>query len=167
MSKIDVLRKTILESNIDVLCVTESWLHGLVSDNMINIEGFRLCRNDRTYSRGGGTCIYINNRLKYTSSFNSVNNKDIELQMITLLGNSCNARCKEINIVVACRPPSGNSKSGKEQLITYCESLPDNLHRELILLGDLNWDISRKNIPCDKIVTDIEETLGVEELISC
>lgn len=115
----------------------------------------------------GGTCIYISNRLKFTSEFASISNKDIELQMITLLGNTCNAHCKEINVLVAYRPPSGSSKSGKEQLIAYCDSLPGNQHRELLILGDFNWDVSGKVSSCNKLVTDIEELLGVEQLIRC
>lgn len=53
MSKIYIIRNNILESNIDVLCVTESWLHEAINDIYINITGFVLIRNDRGYSRGG------------------------------------------------------------------------------------------------------------------
>lgn len=83
--------------------------------------------NDRTTGRGGGTCVYINNRIKYCLNpvFNS--SKDIEIQSIVLTGNSSNERCKEINVVVVYRPPNGSAKKGKEELIRYCESLPGNL----------------------------------------
>lgn len=69
--------------------------------------------------------------------------------------------------MVAYTPPSGNSKRGKEQLISYCDSLPDNLNRELILLGDFNWDIAREDNGCKKIVSDIEEIIGAEQQIKC
>lgn len=54
LSKIDTLRIDLLESKIDVLCLTESWLHGRVADSMISIEGFQIVRNDREYCRGEG-----------------------------------------------------------------------------------------------------------------
>lgn len=54
LSKIDTLRVDIIDSNIDVLCVTESWHHKGIGDIMVNIEGFQLCRNDRISGRGGG-----------------------------------------------------------------------------------------------------------------
>lgn len=100
MSKIDLLRNDFLDSNVDVLCVTESWLDEPVGGNLVKIKGYRLYRNDRYYSRGGGTCMYISNRLKCTANVQLISNKDIELQSVTLLGNTCNENCKKINIVL-------------------------------------------------------------------
>lgn len=164
-SKIDVIRNDMLGSNIDVLCITESWLHDCVGDNMIAIDGFQILRNDREYCRGGGT--YLNNRLKFANIVDSVNNRNIEIQTVLLLGNTSNHRCKEINLVVAYRPPSGNNRKGKEQLIAFCDSLPGNLNRELVILGDLNWNVSNKKETSYKIVKEIEGALGVEQLINC
>lgn len=66
LTKIDILRKYIGETNIDVLCITESWLHTSIPDNTVSLSNFQLYRNDRMYSRGGGKCIiYINKRFRY------------------------------------------------------------------------------------------------------
>lgn len=165
MSKIDILRNDFLDSNVDVLCVTKSWMHEFIGDNFVNIDGYHLYRNDRSYSRGGGTCI--NNRLKFTKNVEVVSNKDVELQSITLLGNNCNERCKKINLVVVYRPPNGNYKSGREQITKFCDALPDNVRAELVILGDLNWDVSDRDGPGYKIVKEVEDLLGVEQLITC
>lgn len=87
--------------------------------------------------------------------------------MVTLSGNSSNESCKRINVVVVYIPPNGNSKSGKEQLIGYCDSIADNLSSELIILGDLNWDISKEKNLSSKIVLEIEGALGVDQIICC
>lgn len=90
LPKIDSIRHGMVGSNIDVLCVTESWLHELIGDNSISKDGYMVYVEmiEVIVGAGGGTCIYINDRLKYTQSSNRINDKDIELQKITLLGNS-------------------------------------------------------------------------------
>lgn len=87
LSKIDALRIDIEGSNIDILCISESWLHKYISDNLVSIDGYQLYRNDRDYSRGGGTCIYVSKRTYAESGNLVVNNKDIELQVIKITGN--------------------------------------------------------------------------------
>ena len=44
---------------VDIIAITESWLHDEISDDLIAVEGFKIYRNDRSHSRGGGFCAYI------------------------------------------------------------------------------------------------------------
>jgi hypothetical protein len=46
-------------NQVEVICITESWLNTSVVDSMISLSNFIQFRNDRTYSCGGGVCIYI------------------------------------------------------------------------------------------------------------
>ncbi len=47
------------ESNIDFLCISDTWLHKKISTSIIDIPGYTCFRRDRTVGRGGGVLIYI------------------------------------------------------------------------------------------------------------
>lgn len=61
MSKFNELKLCISDSKLDIVCLTESWLSDSVDDELIAIDGYKLIRNDRQYSRGGGICVYYRN----------------------------------------------------------------------------------------------------------
>ena len=48
-----------IESNAYALVMTETWLKDDILDAEINIEGYRIYRNDRIGQSHGGTCIYL------------------------------------------------------------------------------------------------------------
>lgn len=50
---------------LDLFCVNESWLKPEIPNGMVSVDGFTIVRNDRIGKRGGGTIIYINNRLSF------------------------------------------------------------------------------------------------------
>ena len=60
-SNYDEVRLLIQERDIDVICVSETWLHSHIPDDLIAIPNYKLFRNDG--GRGGGVCIYVRNTL--------------------------------------------------------------------------------------------------------
>ena len=50
-----------MQSNIDIMCITETWLHNNISNHEITIQGYKLVRKDRTTKRGGGIIASIRN----------------------------------------------------------------------------------------------------------
>lgn len=64
LSKFNELKLVVLDSKLDIVCISETWLTENISDEVIAIEGFNLIRNDRLYSQGGGICIYYKKYLK-------------------------------------------------------------------------------------------------------
>ena len=61
VSKVDELATVALVNDVDMICITETWLSSSIPDSLISLPNFVLFRNDRTFSSGGGVCIYINN----------------------------------------------------------------------------------------------------------
>ena len=61
-SNYEEVKLLIQERDVDVLCVSETWLHSHTSDDLIAIPDYILFRNDG--GRGGGVCIYVRNTLK-------------------------------------------------------------------------------------------------------
>ena len=49
------------EKDIDILCLTETWLTSNIADVLIDIPEYRIYRCDK--GRGGGCCIYVKNYL--------------------------------------------------------------------------------------------------------
>jgi len=51
--------------DMDVICVSESWLKKHHSDKRFSLDGFKLFRADRGgHRRGGGSAIYAKSNLK-------------------------------------------------------------------------------------------------------
>jgi hypothetical protein len=61
LNKIDDLRITVQNQNVDILCITESWLHKDISDDIISLPNFSVVRDDRANRKGGGVAIWISN----------------------------------------------------------------------------------------------------------
>ena len=62
ISSLDEIRLLIQERNIDILCITETWLLPHTPDYYINIYDFNVFRCDN--GRGAGACIYVRDTLK-------------------------------------------------------------------------------------------------------
>jgi hypothetical protein len=63
--KIDKLRLVARNSNLDCICITETWLQSHVSDNIIALERFNLVRRDRYERIHGGVCTFIRNDINF------------------------------------------------------------------------------------------------------
>lgn len=64
LSKLNEFKMCFLDSKLDIICVTETWLTENVSHDLISVDGYNLVRSDRNYSRGGGICVYLKKDLK-------------------------------------------------------------------------------------------------------
>ncbi|CAH3137642.1 unnamed protein product, partial [Pocillopora meandrina] len=47
-------------TNLDILTISETHLTQDISDNEVNIDGYRILRRDRSHKVGGGVAIYFN-----------------------------------------------------------------------------------------------------------
>lgn len=61
--KIDEFRYVFENSNIDVICVSETWFRYNTTDNVYELQGYRLFRADRI-KHAGGVAIYVKNGIK-------------------------------------------------------------------------------------------------------
>lgn len=58
-AKIEELSVTLKFRHVDVVAITESWLHNGIDNSFLNIPNFNFFRKDRLEGRGGGVCVYI------------------------------------------------------------------------------------------------------------
>lgn len=75
--KLDHVRTVFEKSNIDIICVSETWFQEKVSDVHYTIKGYKLFHNGRKGRKGGGVAIYSKDNLK-AKLINKSLNCDVE-----------------------------------------------------------------------------------------
>ncbi len=61
LASMSEIRLLVINRNIDILCVSETWLLPRTPDNYIHIPDYNVYRCDKNY--GGGVCVYVKNCL--------------------------------------------------------------------------------------------------------
>lgn len=65
LTKLDELRDILSVSNVDVMCISETWLSEKISDSVLCVHGYQIIRHDRVGRIGGGIAVLIKNELKF------------------------------------------------------------------------------------------------------
>ena len=115
-----------------LLCVTETMFQPSMFDAELNIPNFKLFRQDRLNSEGGGSCIYVHKSISRVSRCVNFNIPDciavsIDLDTIKLI------------IIILYRSPSllfCDCIKIIDQLTVFLNSLSND--SEIIIVGDLN-----------------------------
>ena len=132
----DEVSSFINEKGIHVLALNETKVERKMGNNLLNINGYKIEREDRN-NRGGGVAIYVK------SSINYARRKDIPLNGLELV---C-IEIKPVNaspfiIIAWYRPPSDpiSTFDKLEKVLQYLE----NDNKEIILIGDTNCNLLRQ-----------------------
>ena len=115
----------------DLIIVSETWLSKKILDKDVGIDGFNIYRSDRP-RKGGGVAIYVKQNLAEQVIFSksAVKQFDILALKIDLSGG-------QFLTVVGCyRPPSATN----DTLSSLMQLLSQLQFKEIILVGDFNWD---------------------------
>ena len=150
-SKLDIIKHSFIPYT-NILCFTETWFKPELVSNLTEIKGYQLIRNDRSKRRGGGTCIFLREEIKY-DIVDPISDVHIEMQVVTIKG----INAKNIILVNCYRPPDGNAELAVNT-IKSCLNQINNLDRcEVVILGDLNLDYSETTLDSHKLLASIEE----------
>ncbi len=127
-----------------MLVFTETWLHQNIPDVVCELEGFSLIRSNRSEasgkSRGGGVCVFINNRWcrQYTLR-KTLCNPDVELMCLSLRPLYLPREFGSIILCTVYVPPSGNAASAAVQIADCVqEQLLRTPEAPIFILGDFN-----------------------------
>lgn len=129
--KISYIREIVRDTNINVICVSETWLNATHSDYMVNIPGFNLVRHDRTRtdkSRGGGVAIYIRSDLGYALLSSSCVGDVVEYVFVQI-----NAGQRSFLVGCTYNPPDSTTDFAALSCV-----LNNTIGKEIILTGDFN-----------------------------
>ena len=157
--------------NMDVACLSETWLKENMGNNAFNMGGFITHRLDRTIlnengnvKRGGGLCTIVRNGLKHEileGKFHKVMNENCELLTLKI----CLPCTRDIYVVSAYRPPDGNIIEFNATVGVALGKLAQGKKDvDIILGGDINVDYSVKSVHSDRLKT-LETANGLKQYI--
>ena len=140
---IDDTTRFLLESDVEILGISESRLHDGLGDEMFNVEGYILERQDRTKESGkkcgGGVAVYYKNSLKYEllSEFSTCTPHVESLWLRVNLTSS-----NPVIYGILYRPLSGCVNTSLNNLEEIMMNIQSQMTCEFTLMGDMNvnWD---------------------------
>ncbi|XP_059222548.1 uncharacterized protein LOC131996735 [Stomoxys calcitrans] len=143
----DEFRQTFISSNIDIICVSETWFHSDIADSIYELQGYKLFRSDRV-TNAGGVCMYLRNELKCNLKLKSNNDNPMEYLFLELF---C-ADNKKILVGTVYRPnrnvPFGYFTDAIEELTVF--------YSDVIISGDYN-----SNLLSESKFADAMNTFGL------
>jgi len=158
--KLDNLNIFLHSNNIDILCLTESWLSSDIDDSSIMIPGYNICRRDRTVldrEHGGGIVNYIKDGINYKDKTTELCNFNLDMLLIDIyLPNT-----RPILLSTVYRAPNVNVDYLKDvdNVFQNCSSF----YNEMIIVGDFNLDISKP--PNSKKINNFAKNSNLNQLI--
>lgn len=64
LNKMSEIQLLVANESFDTVCVVETWLKPYIPSTAVSLPGYNIFRHDRTYSRGGGICVYVRDSIK-------------------------------------------------------------------------------------------------------
>ena len=148
----------LLESKLDILTISESWLDCSVLPHEIEIPGYTVIRKDRN-RQGGGAMQYISNNLEYKER------PDLNHERVEAIWMELQAIDNDTKYLICSyyRSP--------EKGVNYFNDTIDminkasNEKKEIIICGDFNWDYKLdENLSTHK-VKQLEDIFVLQQLI--
>ena len=142
--KIDEVRHSVLQTDVDLACFTETWLTDFVHDNVIQIPGYNVVRRDRLIGQNGGVCLYV----KESIPFEIISQYHDQFEVLWV-----KARPHKLPRGLSCiiigsiyHPPSANDRNMIDFLTEQLSLIESTYYNcGLILLGDFN------NLNCHRL----------------
>lgn len=149
MSHKDEIEHLVQENNVDILCLTETWISPHMSNYFVNIPNLKIFRRD--HGRGGGVCIFIRDDLKVTEVTNPIEKIDgVEDVWVTV-------QCRKLpSFIVGCiyRHPKASVATFDYILESFRNMSMRN--KPLFILGDFNDNLLNIENHMGKIVRNVK-----------
>ena len=87
LNKVDDLYSIVTSHEVDVVCITESWLDSSTPNTLCTIGNYEIYRKDRLCGLGGGVICYVSSAIQsymVSPRVNVANNIDVEMIWILL-----------------------------------------------------------------------------------
>jgi len=160
--KLDEINLLLDDHQIDILCLSETWLSSNILDTFLIFPGYQLIREDRVARRGGGVAILLRNEIR-SERLNLRDNANGPLETLWLSLTWPGGRPTTVG--VAYRPPDSPVTASLNQLrkqlrAALCTGKP------VFLLGDLNFNILSPTSPEVRRYTNIIDDLNMSQLVN-
>lgn len=158
--KFDNIRALLTASEFDVFAVGESKVKG-VSDEFLNIEGYRLIRLDRDYPgyapNSGGILVYVRGNLQVNVVQRENMLREGERSLLQLI--ELELPFQNVRIVAVYNPPMAENVKAMERVIEEYSDKEGNI----VILGDININLRYPN-PNSAYETDFKNQ-GFRQII--
>ena len=136
--KIDEVRYCAQDANLDLICLTETWLQSHIEDNAVSINGFNLVRKDRQLGVHGGICVFVKNSIPFIV-LDDLIISTVEVLWIELRPKRLPRGVNSIILGTVYHPPNSNDTVMLEYLMDCLSSIESQYPNSgTILLGDFN-----------------------------
>ena len=143
--KIDEVRQSVLQTDVDLACFTETWLTDFVHDNVIQIPGYNVVRRDRLIGQHGGVCLYVKESIPF-EILSQYHNDQFEVLWVRARPHKFPRGLSCIIIGSIYHPPSENDRNIIDFLTEQLSLIESTYYNcGLILLGDFN------NLNCHRL----------------
>lgn len=150
------IREILYDNDIDILAISETWLHAAVLSSTLHIERYTIIRRDYD-SRGSGVALYISDRLKYKVV-------DTEGEVEHICVKVTNGFSTQIYCVIY-RRHALDCNLFFENLTGIVEKCLMEID-DVIILGDMNINIYNDSSRHTSLYLDTIGELGLSQLIS-
>ena len=160
-NKIDALRQICKISPLEILCVDETKLDSSFPNSQFRIDGyiFPPDRRDRD-NHGGEKIVFIREGL-ITKRLENLETKISETICLELTVSN-----KKWFILFAYRPPQENNKYTFFNVLNETLSKAVNSYENIIVIGDLNIDVSDPDKDRNSYLSDFVDTFSLSNLIN-
>lgn len=148
-NKIDQFRYIFTNSNVDVICVSETWFHPAFQNSLFDLNDYHLFRTDRI-GHAGGVAIYVRNGVSAKIVLASKPGESIEFLFIEIFFNGNNN--KKLLTGVVYRP---NRRTDYDHLVDKLEEIA-LVYNDVIVCGDFN-----NNVLHDSLLESDLQSLGL------
>lgn len=148
-NKSDEFKIIFENSNVDVVCVSETWLSKSTSDHFICPNGYRIFRSDReSNTKGGGVAVFVKKHI--VCKFRCKNNKNDKVEHVFV---EITSHGRKLLLGCVYRP---NKDINFCKFFEELEEIVDG-YNDIIICGDFNANIIR-----DTSLTDHMVSFGLE-----
>ena len=158
-SKIDDIMILLGNHQIDLLCLSETWLKSQVLDKFLPFPGYRILRRDREGRRGGGVAILHREEMQVKQLSMSG-----EGPLETLWASATWRGGRPTTVGVIYRPPDSPVAASLEHLEDQLREAA-GAGRPVFALGDLNFNVLDSNSPDTRRYLQVIRELNMIQLI--
>ena len=136
-NKVDFVMQYIIDADVSVACITESWLTDLNNYITFRIKsyGFSISHKPRESGKGGGVCFIYKPEIKVIESKSKRTYESFEYHDLEICAPAC-----ENNIIVLCiyRKQEISFTQFHVEFTNFCESFIEQSLKSFFVMGDFN-----------------------------
>ena len=169
--KMHLVRRTLNDQNIDVMCITETWL--TPKTKTLDLSGYKIVRRDRlaqsgkvgtaASTRGGGVAILYREHLHVNILNIGKGDKACESLWVSLHGGDGQ---RAITVGAVYRPPSAYPSKGVLDVLHGQLQAAVAIDQPVFCLGDFNINIMDGGAPGVRKTNTILSDLSISQLVT-